>query len=180
MRRPGIALLLASATVALAAACSPPGPNATDFTPPPAPTAAVGADGQPIRTLCDLLSASDFGTLAGVTVKAPDAAEASTVAATCEYGRNVRLVANVSPTAEEADKAFDTALRSKTFTTREMGTMAGVDDSAYGQGTDKVGLLVRRRMLVFTLELPANLAEGKPKLIQLSGRLLERAHALGA
>ena len=179
MRR--VAVFLASVAVAAVAACSPPGPGPSN-TPslPPPPTAPVGADGQPITTLCDLLNEQDFSTVAGVKAKAPDTSKATQLTATCDYGSNVRMTVNVAGSADDATRAFESAASGATFARREQDTMAGVDQSVSGTGADRVGIAVRRRMLVFSIELPAATQEGKFKLIQLSGRLLERAHALGA
>jgi hypothetical protein len=179
MRR--VAVFLASAALAAVAACSPPGPGpSNEPSLPPPPTAPVGADGQPIRTLCDLLNAQDFNTVAGVDVKAPDTSKATQITAECDYAKNVRMVVSVAGSADDATRAFATASSGATFAKTEQDTMAGVDQSVSGTGTDRVGIAVRRRMLVFSIELPAGTQEGKFKLIQLSGRLLERAHALGA
>jgi hypothetical protein len=178
MRRTRVALLLAAAAAMFATACSPPGPTASPPpSVPPPPTAPVGPDGQPIKSLCDLLSSQDFASVLGGEASVPDAANATTTSATCEYGKNLRLVANVSPSADEAAQAFQQA--SKKLTSPESGTMAGVDESATGTTSGNLGLVVRRRLLVYTIEIPANVADGKFKLIQLSGMLLERAHALG-
>jgi hypothetical protein len=178
MRRTRVALLFAAAAAMVASACSPPGPTPSPQSSlPPPPTAAVGADGQPIQSLCDLLSSQDFSTVIGGTATAPDTSKASATSATCEYGKNLRLVANVSASADEADLAFDQA--SKKLSAPEAGTMAGVDESASGTTSGNLGLVVRRRLLVFTIEIPANVDQGKFKLIQLGGMVLERAHALG-
>jgi hypothetical protein len=174
-----VALLLAATAAMFATACSPPGPTSSPQPSlPPAPTDPVGADGQPIATLCDLLSSQDFVAVTGGTATAPDASKATATSATCEYGKNLRLVVNLSATADEAHLAFEQA--SKKLATPEVGTMAGVDESASGTMSGNLGLVVRRRQLVYTIEIPATVAEGKFKLIQLSGMLLERAHALGA
>jgi hypothetical protein len=113
----------------------------------------------------------------GGTATTPDTSKATATSATCEYGKNLRLVVNVSPSADEAAQAFEQA--SAKLSAKEAGTMAGVDESASGTTSGNPSLVVRRRQLVFTIEIPANVAEGKFKLIQLSGKLLERAHALG-
>jgi hypothetical protein len=137
----------------------------------------VGANGQPIANLCDLLSSQDFTAVTGDTATAPDTSKATAASATCEYGKGLRLVVNVNASEDEATLAFEQA--SKKLTTPETGTMAGVDESAAGTTSGNLGLVVRRRLLVYTIEIPASVAEGKFKLIQLSGMLLERAHALG-
>jgi hypothetical protein len=171
-------VLLAAAAAMVATACSPPGPTpSTEQTLPPAPTAPVGANGQPIVNLCDLLSSQDFTSVTGDTATAPDTSKATTTSATCEYGKDLRLVVNVSASADEATQAFEQA--SKKLTAPENGTMAGVDQSASGTAAGNLGLVVRRRLLVFTIEIPSGVTDGKFKLIQLSGMLLERAHALG-
>jgi hypothetical protein len=178
MRRARVAVLLAAAAATFGTACTPPGPTPTNNPPPPpAPTAAVGSDGQPITNLCDLLSSQDFTSIAGATANTPDTSKATDKSATCEYGKNVRLVVSVNSNDDEASQAF--AQASRKFTGGESGTMAGVDESVSGSAGGQMGLVVRRRLLVFTIEIPGSTAEGKFKLIQLSGRLLERAHALG-
>jgi hypothetical protein len=118
-----------------------------------------------------------FAAVTGGTATTPDTSKATATSATCEYGKNLRLVVNVSPSADEAAQAFEQA--SAKLSAKEAGTMAGVDESASGTTSGNPSLVVRRRQLVFTIEIPANVAEGKFKLIQLSGKLLERAHALG-
>jgi hypothetical protein len=178
MRRTRVALLLAAAAATFATACSPPGPTSSPQPSlPPPPTAAVGVDGQPIENLCELLSSQDFTSVTGGTATAPDASKATATSATCEYGKNMRLAVNVSASADEAELAFDQA--SKKLSAPEAGTMAGVDESASGTTSGNLGLVVRRRLLVFTIEIPASVDQGKFKLIQLGGMLLERAHALG-
>jgi hypothetical protein len=178
MRRVRATVLFAAAVAMVASACSPPGPSpSTEPTLPPPPTAAVGSDGQPINNLCDLLSSQDFASVAGGAAKAPDTSGTTATTATCEYGKNLRLVVNVAGTEEDASTAFQQA--SQKLGSPEAGTMAGVDESVSGTAAGSLGLVVRRRLLVYTIEIPSGTAEGKFKLIQLSGMLLERAHALG-
>jgi hypothetical protein len=178
MRRTRVALLLVAAAATFATACSPPGPTASPQPSlPPPPTAPVGPDGQPIQNLCELLSSQDFSSVTGGAATAPDTSKATTTSATCEYGKNLRMVVNVGASPDEAALAFQQA--SKKLSAPEAGTMAGVDESASGTASGNLALVVRRRQLVFTIEIPSNVDQGKFKLIQLGGMLLERAHALG-
>ena len=180
MRRARVALLAGLAALAFATACSPEGPGpAPEITLPPPPTAPVGANGQPIANLCELLDAKDFTDLAGLTASAPDTSKVTNTLATCEYGQHTRLTVTVAPSADEAATAYAAALQSRAFLSREAGTIGGVDESVSGTGPETIGVAVRRRMLVFTIELPGATQEGKSKLIMLSGTLLSRAHALG-
>jgi len=54
-----------------------------------------------------------------------------------------------------------------------------VDESVYAMGNDFSGLGLRRQKLVVTIVLPGLPDQAEIKLIQLAGRLLSRAHALG-
>jgi hypothetical protein len=89
----------------------------------------------------------------------------------------MRLIVNVATSEEDATTAYQAA--SQKLSSPESGTMAGVDESVSGTTSGSLGLVVRRRLLVYTIEIPSATDQGKFKLIQLSGILLERAHALG-
>jgi hypothetical protein len=181
MRRARVALLVALAALAFGAGCSPPGAPAPppQNTLPPPPTDPVSADGQPIENLCELLVDQDFATVAGVTAKAPDTSKVTGNEATCAYGTDVRLTIRVTTSPEAASTAYADLLTSGSFATKEQGPLGGVDESVAGKGTSTIGIGVRRRLLVFTIELPGATNQGDIKLIQLAGILLSRAHALG-
>ena len=54
-----------------------------------------------------------------------------------------------------------------------------MDQSVYGTGPDAAALSVRRLKLVVTIVVPAK-PDSEATLVQLAGRLLARANALGA
>ena len=169
---------LALALAGTVSACgSDPAP-----TPPaaPAPVAPVGADGQPLTSLCDLLDVSDFSQVAGITASKPVAKDATMTAATCEFGPNVKLTVASAPTVEAAMGAYQESLKTGWFANNvKQGPIGGVDQSVYGSGPDAAALSVRRLKLVVTIVVPAK-PDSEATLVQLTGRLLARANALGA
>jgi hypothetical protein len=155
-------------------------PPAADPNVPPPPTAPVGPDGQPITTLCDLLSERDFSSVMQVDAEAPKTDKATETRATCDYGDNLLLTVTVADSDDAASAAYATALRRDSFLSKEDGAIGGVDESAFGTGAEDIALAVRRLKLVFTIEIKGDTENGRAKLIQLGGLLLSRAHALGA
>jgi hypothetical protein len=182
MGRVRVGLLAALAGVAFAAGCGadpvPQTPPAQDL--PPAPTAAVGADGQPIASLCDLLTADDFKEITGVAVQAPAPSNATATSATCDYGANAQLVVQVAGSLDEAMTNYQTAVKGAPFATVvKEGPVGGIDESLHGVGSESAGLALRRQKLVVTIVVPGTPAEGEVQLIRLAGRVLDRVHALG-
>jgi hypothetical protein len=189
MVRARAAALVAATLVMLVAGCGTA--PSSQANPPPAPeagapTAAVGANGQPIASLCDLLAEADFAELTGTSARKPAAGDATATAATCDYGSNLKLNVQVVNTVDDAATAYRTTTSSAGFTALEQGVMGGgVEESSYGTaaGTDVLNL--RRLKLVVSIAIPAPAASPAPdqlpkfKLIQLAGRVLSRAHALG-
>jgi hypothetical protein len=157
---------------------TPPVTADPNVTPPP--TAPVGADGQPITTLCDLLSDQDFSSIMQVPAKAPKTDKATETRATCSYGKNLLLTVTVADSDAASSAAYASALRRDAFLSKEAGAIGGVDESAFGTGAEAIGIAVRRLKLVFTVEIPGDTENGRPKLVQLGGVLLSRANALGA
>jgi len=145
----------------------------------PAPTAPVGANGQPITNLCDLLTDQDFSTVLGVAAKAPATNDANATSASCVYGDKMTLTVKVLATTDEAANSIQDAVKNGPFTTKKNGPLGGVDESVYGTGKDSIGITVRREKLVITITAPGKPADGEIKLIQLAGLLLSRANALG-
>lgn len=179
-RRDGrMGVLAVAAVAALLAGCGadPPPPPAPV---PPAPTAPVGADGQPITSLCDLLSVNDFSQVGGLTAAAPAAKDATATNATCEFGPNLTLIVSSRPTVEDAMGAYQQSLKPAWFAgSVKQGPIGGVDQSVYGTGPTVAALSVRRLKLVVTITVPAK-QDSEPTLVQLAGRVLSRANALGA
>lgn len=183
MRRARVGLLGVVAAVTLASGCADPLQEqnaAPQQEVPPAPTAPVGADGQPITTLCDLLTDQDFTSIAKETAKKPDTSDATETKATCVYGENMTLRIAIGATIEEAQSLYQQAVKDAGFTMAARGVMAGTDESEYGRGDDASGLSLRRRKLVVSIVVPDATQEAQAKLVQLAGILLSRAHALGA
>jgi hypothetical protein len=180
MNRVRVGLFTALAAVALAAGCgSDPAPAPQDNLPPP-PTAPVNANGQPITSLCELLTVEDFGEVAGVGANQPEAKNATATSATCDYGANTQMVVNVGTTLDEAMADYQTAVKGASFATVVTeGPVGGVDESLHGIGSDSAGLTLRRQKLVVTIVMPGTPEDGEVKLIQLAGRVLSRVHALG-
>jgi hypothetical protein len=161
----------------LAACGADPAPPAAA---PPAPVAPVGADGQPLNSLCDLLDANDFSQVAGITATEPTAKDATMTSATCEFGPNVKLTVASAPTVEAAMGAYQESLKTSWFANNvKQGPIGGVDQSIYGSGPDAAALSVRRLKLVVTIVVPAK-PDSEASLVQLTGRLLARANALGS
>lgn len=184
MGRVRVGMFAAIAALALTAGCVPPPPEATpapQSPQPPPPTAPVGADGQPINTLCDLLTAQDFDEIAAVGASQPDPADATATSATCQYAENAQMTVQVGSTLDEAMANYQSAVKGASFATVvKEGPIGGVDESLHGVGQNTAGLTLRRQKLVVTIVLPGTPADGEVKLIQLAARVLSRVHALGA
>jgi hypothetical protein len=184
MVRARVGLLAAGALMMLAGACgtepaaTPPaaGPGGGL---PPAPTAPVGADGQPITNLCELLTDKDVSSVLGVEAKAPAANDATATSATCAYGDSMTLTVTVLPSADAASSTLREAVQNGKFTTKKDGVQAGVDESVYGTTKESFGLTLRRKNLVVTILVPTAPVEGEAKVAQLAGIVLSRANALG-
>jgi hypothetical protein len=182
MRLVRVGLLAALSAVALAAGCGmdPPASTPPAQNLPPAPTAAVGADGQPISSLCDLLTAKDFADIAGVSAQQPAPANATATAATCDYAANAQLVVQVGSSVDDAMANYQTAVKGAPFATVvKEGPVGGVDESLHGVGSESAGLSLRRQKLVVTIVVPGTPPDGEVQLIRLAGIVLDRAHALG-
>lgn len=170
------ALALALAGTVSACGSDPaPAPQAA-----PPPVAPVGANGQPLTSLCDLLDVSDFSQVGGITATKPAAKDATMTAATCEFGPNVKLTVASSATVEAAMGTYQESLKTSWFANNvKQGPIGGVDQSVYGSGPEAAALSVRRLKLVVTIVVPAK-PDSEATLVQLAGRLLARANALGA
>jgi len=171
-------LVFLGVVLMLAAGCSA-SPAPADVAGPPAdaPVVPVGPDGQPITTLCDLLSPQDITEVTGLPAAKPDAAPSMT-SANCVYGTNLRLSVVAVDSIDAANTSYWGAM--KEFSTIiKQGPIGGVDESVYAMGNDFSGLGLRRQKLVVTIVLPGLPDQAEIKLIQLAGRLLSRAHALG-
>jgi hypothetical protein len=180
MRLVRMGLLVAAAATTLAAGCTFEGPGPeTPVDLPPAPTAPVGADGQPLVSLCDLLTSQDISEVAGVEATAPPAVGPAEKAATCDYAKNTKFTIEVGSSMDDAMAKYQAAVRKAPFTTVvKDGAMGGIDESVYGVAGDQAGLAMRRQMLVLTIVLPKD-DQAEQKLIQLGGRALSRVNALG-
>jgi hypothetical protein len=173
-------VLAVALLAALLAGC---GAEPAPVAPPPAdppPTAPVGADGQPITSLCDLLSVNDFSQVAGLAAAAPAAKDATPTEATCDFGSNLTLIVTTRPSIEDAMGAYQQSQKPAWFADSvKQGPIGGVDQSVYGTGPAVAALSVRRLKLVVTIAVPAK-QDSEATLVQLAGRVLSRANALGA
>jgi hypothetical protein len=177
----GLQLAVVLAAGALAAGCSGNStPSPATPAAPEAPTAPVNAEGKPITSLCDLLSRQDISEVTGLAAKEPTASEATADKAVCNYGADVEVALKASPTIDAATQSYQAALSGAAFSDviKQM-PIGGVDESVYAIGNGVSSLAVRRQKLVVTIVLPASADQAEIKLIQLAGRLLSRANALG-
>jgi hypothetical protein len=158
----------------------PPNPNATNTGTPP-PTYPVDSSGQPVSSLCDLLSPEDFTTIAAINATAPTKVGDDPNHATCQYGSDASLTVMVEDTVQGAQRSYQTAQQSLPITPLKLMAIGGVDESVYGPigNTQLSGLGLRRLRLVVVIQLPGRGDDVQPKLIQLAGRVLQRANALG-
>ncbi|HLT10527.1 MAG TPA: hypothetical protein VK028_06940 [Micromonosporaceae bacterium] len=184
MGRARVGMVVAIAALAATAGCvppsDPPAPPAQN-TIPVAPTDPVGADGQPIENLCDLLTADEFAEIASVSASAPDTSGVTDTAATCRYAENAELTVLVTGSVDEAIQKYQEAVSGEAFATVvKEGPIGGVDESLHAVGTDSAGLALRRQRLVVSIVMPGTPEDGEIKLIQLAARVLSRVHALGA
>jgi len=186
MRRVRSGLLLALAGAVLTAGCAsspppvPPNPNTTNNGTPP-PTYPVDSSGKPVSSLCDLLSPEDFTTIAAISAKAPTRVGDDPNRATCQYGGDAELTVIVEDTIQSAQRSYQSAQQSLPITPVKLQAIGGVDESVYGPigNTQLSGLGLRRLRLVVVIQLPGKGDDLQPKLIQLAGRVLQRANALG-
>jgi len=177
MRRAHIGLVVAATVAALVAGCgSEPSQSVTSNGPPP-PTAPVGADGKPITSLCDLLTVADFSELTGQPATAPTPVPASANQAVCNYGGSLRMSVLVGGTVSDATAAYQSTLKTVGFVEVKPGAIGGVDESSYGTAQGLGLLNVRRLKLVVSISVPGS--SGEVQLVQLAGRVLSRANALG-
>ncbi len=183
MRRTRVGVLVAAVASAVMAGCgtapsSTPPANVGNPPPPPAPTQAVGADGMPISSLCDLLSDADFTELTGQAAQKPAAGDATATSASCDYGSGMSLDVQVRGTVDDAAIAYKSALASGGFAAvKTKDAIAGVDESSYGTAAGSGVMNLRRVKLVVSITVPG--ADNEVKLIQLAGRVLSRANVLG-
>jgi hypothetical protein len=172
--------VVAATALALTSGCgSDPAPAVN----PPggdAPTAAVNANGQPITSLCDLISKTDVAEVTGITAADPAADGASMQAAVCRYGGDVEVAITSNASIDAASQSYQSALKGTAFSNIiKQGPIGGVDESVYAVGVGVNSLGLRRQKLVVAIMLPATQEQAEIKLIQLAGRLLSRANALG-
>jgi hypothetical protein len=178
MARARVGLLVAASAVALMAGCGT-APTSSAPVPTAPPTAAVGADGKPISSLCDLLAAQDFTELTGVTARTPAPVDAAAKSATCDYGDNATMRVQVADTIAAATTAYQATLTTAGFTQVKPGAIGGVDESTYGTVAGGGVMNVRRLKLVVSIVVPASGGDPQVKLVQLAARVLSRANALG-
>jgi hypothetical protein len=171
-------LLVLGVVLMFAAGCGASSAPPDAVAPPAdAPVAPVGPDGQPITTLCDLLSPQDITEVTGLPAAKPDAPPSMT-SANCVYGTNLRLSIVAVDSIDAANTSYWGAMKEFTTVIKQK-PIGGVDESVYAMGNDFSGLGLRRQKLVVTIVLPGAPDQAEIKLIQLAGRLLSRAHALG-
>jgi hypothetical protein len=177
----GLRLALVLAVGALAAGCgSDPASTASGPDVAPAPTAPVNADGKPITSLCELLSKQDIAEVTGLAATEPTSDGATQAAAVCKYGADVEVVIAANGSIDAATRTYESALQGTAFSNViKQGPIGGVDESVYATGVGVNSLGLRRQKLVVAIMLPGNADQAEIKLIQLAGRLLSRANALG-
>ena len=177
----GVRLAVVLATGALVAGCGGDPATPTPAAPgPEAPTAPVNAEGKPITSLCDLLNRQDIAEVTGLAATDPTSDGATSSAAVCKYGADVEVVVATNNSIDAASQSYQSALKGTAFSNviKQM-PIGGVDESVYAIGTGVSSLGLRRQKLVVTIVLPATADQAEIKLIQLAGRLLSRANALG-
>ena len=86
----------------------------------------MGADGQPITTLRDLLAGQDFADVTGQAAQKPASGGATDTSATCDYGGNMKLSIQIGGSVEAAVATYQTALKACGFTSVKPGAMAGL------------------------------------------------------
>jgi hypothetical protein len=168
---------LGSVAALVGCGVAPNGPAPTPA--PPAalpPAAAVGANGQPISSMCDLLSDQDFNQIGGGSAAPAQPKTSSGTAATCDYGTNLQFTVQVGGSIDEARTNYQAAVQP--LTSVKDHPIGGVDESAYGISGGKGVMVVHRLKLVITIAVPSA-PDAEVKLVQLAARVLERAHALG-
>jgi hypothetical protein len=178
MGRARVGLLAAVALAAMMAGCSssPAVPAGVQNGPPP-PTAPVGANGQPITSLCDLLTQQDFESLTGQTGKKVEPKDVTQTSATCDYGTNMRLNIQIGGSLDDATATYQKASKTDGFTAVKQGPIGGVDESVFGTAAGSGVLSLRRLKLVVTISAPGT--DSEIKLVQLAALVLSRANALG-
>lgn len=88
----------------------------------------------------------------------------------------------IRPTVDDAAAVYDALLKSGWFASDVApGPIAAVDQSTYGSGPDAAAIVLRRQRLVVLVTVPraSDRSVDQPALIQLCGRVLARAGALG-
>jgi hypothetical protein len=170
-------LLGVGVVLMFAAGCGASSARPTPWPAGRCPGRSVGPDGQPITTLCDLLSRRNHRGDRLPAAK-PDAPPSMT-SANCVYGTNLRLSIVAVDSIDAANTSYWGAMKEihhghQAEPDRRRGReryAMGNDFSGLGsappeaRGDDRAG-----RALPDQAEI---------KLIQLAGRLLSRAHALG-
>ena len=177
----GRLLVVGATALALASGCGSD-PASSPSTPAGGnpPTAAVNANGQPITSLCDLLSKTDITEVTGIAATEPTSDGATMQAAVCKYGGNVEVVITTNGSIDAATATYQSALQGTAFSNViKQSPIGGVDESVYAVGVGVNSLELRRQKLVVAIMLPATQEQAEIKLIQLAGRLLSRANALG-
>jgi hypothetical protein len=178
----GLLLALAGAVLSAGCASSPPAPPPNpNNVPTPPPTYPVDSSGKQVTSLCDLLNPEDFTMIAAIKVQAPTKVTDSPNRAQCQYGSDAELTVVVEDTVEGAQRTYQSTQQSLPITPVKQMAIGGVDESVYGPiGQTKLsGLGLRRLRLVVVIKLPGLGDDMQPKLIQLAGRVLQRANALG-
>lgn len=181
MGRIRVGLLIALAGALLTSGCGGSGgpvrPNAASS---PAPTAPVGANGQPITALCDLLTAADLKEIAKLEATKPDTAKATMTEASCVYGKNIEMDVYVVDNLQRAADVYQTSLTKGPLKAVAQSPLGAVDESVFGTVGAASGLNVRRLRLVVALKVPSGVTDAKVALIRLAATVLTRANALGA
>jgi hypothetical protein len=145
----------------------------------PQPQPQAGSSPAPIPTsaLCDLITLQDYRD-AGATVAASIGGGGSATTATCLYGTDLELVAQVLPSVENANAAYQALLQSGWFVENlQHNPVPGVDESTYGNGSESAAVLLRRQKLIIVVTMPGTNHEAP--LVQLANKALSRATALG-
>jgi len=156
------------------AGCGSPAPTS-----PPEAAPTFPPEPTPPANFCDLLTPADFTSIAQLQGAAPSPS-AATDKVNCVYGKDLSLDVFILTSEDAAKQQVQTVLKAGPVKKVKEEVMAAVDQSVYGTTPKSTSMTIRRDRLVFTIKLPGRPENAEPKLIQLTGLVLQRAASLGA
>jgi hypothetical protein len=175
----GRTLRCAAASVAVLAGLGLAGCGSPAPTQPPAQAPTFPPEPTPPTNFCDLLTPADFTSIAQLQATAPSPSTASDKVS-CVYGKDLGLDVFILTSEDAAKQQVQTIVKSGPVKKVKEEVMAAVDESIYGTTPKSTVMTIRRDRLVFTIKLPGRPEIAEPKLIQLTGLVLQRAASLGA